>query len=125
MGSLVDDNSVSRARKALERLHVDTVAHSRLTESVSDTGAVTKTYASQGNLKCRIETRMGNRADTRISGTEPADTLVYDYVVFCAHDADIRNGDRFTKGGTVMSVVQNSRNQSQNFVTVAYCSEVI
>jgi hypothetical protein len=68
---------------------------------------------------------MGDTQQGRVMGSMPADRPVYDYTVFAAHDADIRTGDRLTlASGIVLAVMQDSRGQTDAFVSVAHCTEV-
>lgn len=123
--TLFDNNTVEAARTALEQLHVTSAAHERLVETVSASGDVVQSWTSQGTIQCRVETEMGDTQQARVRGGVPAERTVYEYVVFVAHDADVRTGDRLTlAAGIVLSVLQDSRGQSQAFVQALYCTEV-
>lgn len=122
--TLFDTNTVEAARTTLEQLLVTTAAHDRLVETVSASGSVSQSWTSQGNIVCRVETEMGDTQQARVQGGAPADRVVYEYVVFVAHDADVRTGDRLTPAaGIVLSVLQDSRAQSQPFLKALYCTE--
>lgn len=124
MTALVSASTLAQARATLERLHTTTATHARLTETVSNTGGVSKSWSSLGSIQCRVETDMGTMQQARTAGDAPADRIVYEYVVHAAHDADLRTGDRLTlASGITLSVAQASRGQSQGFITVAYCTE--
>lgn len=123
--TLVSDSTLASARAALVQLHGTSATHSRLVETVSATGGTSHSWTSQGTIMCRVETAMGDTQQGRTAGNPPADRVVHEYVVFAAHDADIRNGDRLTlPSGIVLSVLQDSRGQSQPFVQALYCTEV-
>ncbi len=123
--TLIDTDTLAAARATLEQLHTTTATHGRLTEAVASSGSVSQAWTSQGTISCRVETDIGDQRQARITGAEPADRPVYEYVVFAAHDADIRTGDRLTlASGIVLSVMQDSRGQSQGFVSVSHCTEV-
>lgn len=117
---------VEAARATLEQLHSTTATHRRLVETVSASGESVKSWPTiTGTISCRVETDMGDTRQGRIAGVAPGDRPQYDYTVFAAHDADIRTGDLLTlASGIVLSVMQDSRGQSQAFVSVLYCSEV-
>lgn len=122
--TLFDDSTVAAARTALEQLHVTSATHERLVETVSASGSVSESWTSQGTISCRVETEMGDTQQARVRGGTPADRVVYEYVVFVAHDADVRTGDRLTiAAGITLSVLQDSRGQSQPFVKALYCTE--
>lgn len=123
--SLIDDTTLEAARTALEQLHGTEATHGRLAETIATSGSVSQAWTSLGTIMCRVETDMGDQQQARVMGAVPADRPAYDYVVFVAHDADVRSGDRLTlASGIVLAVMQDSRGQSQGFVSVLHCSEV-
>lgn len=124
MNSLVSPVTLESARAALERLHVTTASLSRLAETIASDGSVTQSWSSLGSIQCRVETDMGRQQQARANGHPPADTLVSEYVVYAAHDEDIRTGDRLTlASGVTLSVARASRGQSQGFVSAYHCTE--
>lgn len=124
MTGLVSAATLASARAALERLHVTPATHSRLAETIGSDGSVIQSWTPLGSVQCRIETDMGRQQQARVGGQPPADTLVSEYVVYAAHDADIRTGDRLTlSSGVTLSVARASRGQSQGFVSAFHCTE--
>lgn len=125
MTGIVSASTLKRARAALARLHATDAVHSKLTVTVSSTGAESHSWASAGTVKCRVETDMGTTKQGSVNGEAPADRTLYEYAVHVAHDADIATGDRLTlASGIVLSVEQDSRGQSQGFIGVLHCTEV-
>jgi hypothetical protein len=123
--TIASDAMLTSARTALERLHVTSATHGRLTETVSASGGTSRAWTSQGSISCRVESGMGDTRQGRAAGSAPGDRVVHEYAVFVAHDADIRHGDRLTlAAGIVLSVEQSSRAQSQPLVQALYCTEV-
>lgn len=123
--TLLDATTLEAARTTLEQLHSTTATHTRLAETTSSSGSVSKAWTNVGSVQCRVETDMGDTQQARVMGGAPADRPVYDYMVFAAHDADIRTGDRLTlASGIILSVQQDSRGQSQGFVSALMCTEV-
>ena len=123
--SLIDADTLASARATLEELHVTSATHTRLVQTVSASRESVPSYTPVRTVMCRVETDMGDTQQARVMGGAPADRPVYDYMVFAAHDADIRTGDRLTlPGGLVLNVQQDARGQSQAFVTALFCTEV-
>lgn len=123
--SLIDDTTLAAARATLEQLHVTSATHGRLVETTAADGATTRAWTTQGTISCRVETPMGDTRQGAIMGAQPADRPRYEYTVYAAHDADVRTGDRLTlASGIVLSVMQDSRGQSQAFVNTLHCTEV-
>lgn len=122
--TLIDDTTLAAARDALEQLHVTSAVHTRPAESVAADGSVSLSWSTIATINCRVETDMGTMEQSSTRGAEPADRVVHEYVVYTAHDADVRTGDRLTlASGIVLSVAQASRAQSQAFVQALYCTE--
>lgn len=123
--TILDASTLEAARTTLEQLHGTSATHGRLAETTSASGSTSQSWTSLGTIMCRVETDMGDQQQARVMGSPPVDRPVYEYTVFAAHDAGIRTGDRLTlASGIVMSVMQDSRGQSQGFVSVVYCTEV-
>ena len=123
--SLIDADTLAFARETMEQLHGTEATHGRMVTTISASGSESKSYTPLGTVMCRVETDMGDQQQASVMGASPSDRPVYEYVVFAAHDADIRTGDRLTlSSGIVLSVIQDSRGQSQGFVSVSYCTEV-
>lgn len=121
---LIDEHSLSAARATLAMLHSTIAQHSRLVETTAASGDTPKSWTPLCDVRCRIETSMGDRSTDRVTGPAPADRPVYDFTVFTAHDADVRLGDRLTANGVTMTVMQASLGQSQAFVSAFECSAV-
>lgn len=124
--ALVTDDVLAAARATLQRLHTTTATHDRRTDTTSASGDTATTWQAQGSIACRVETDMGDTQQARMGAGDdsPSGRVVYEYVVYVAHDADVRTGDRLTlASGVTLSVVQSSRGQSQAFVQALYCTE--
>lgn len=122
---VIDDTTLAAARATLAQLHTTSATHGRLAETVNSSGEAVKSWTSLGTISCRVETDMGDMDQARVMGTSPSDRIVYDYVVFVAHNADVRTGDRLTlASGVALRVEQASREQSQAFVRALQCTEV-
>lgn len=123
--SLIDDSTLAAARTTLEQLHATSVAHGRLVTTIAASGSESQDWTSLGTIACRVETAMGNTRQAAVMGEQPADQPRYEYIVYAAHDADVRTGDHLTlASGIVLSVMQDSRGQSQPFLSALYCTEV-
>ncbi len=123
--TIIDADTLASARATLEQLHTTSATHGRLVQTTGASGDTVQSWTSLGTISCRVETDMGDQQQGRVAGIDPTDRIAYEFVVFAAHDADIRTGDRLTlASGIILSVAQASRGQSESFVSVAYCTEV-
>jgi uncharacterized protein (UPF0128 family) len=101
---MLSDSELDALRTQLETLTlVQTVIIERLTETISDTGGVSEADTTVATVSGRLDPFRRGASDYIIGDQEKGRAY---YQVTVEHDADLRDGDKVTVGGTEYRVLQ-------------------